>query len=235
MSIEQQDRWAIDTCKAFFGLTDHDEQAVSGDVGVGYLLRLWQEQQQEFYEHPLMLLRQEVWHQTIGPVNFPMPEGFWRTLAPNDVLLDYGCGTAELVRSRWINLGRTTILVDISKKARAYLEHKYRPFVQGGSVKIQAPGNPPIDEQSIDALVCTDVMEHVPKPLALLQVLWRLLKPQGQALFVFGTSYPHAGHLKASIDEQPQWFQWLEEHSNIVAEDGYIWAVKTTKRLKTHR
>ncbi len=226
------DRWAIEQCKAFFHLTDEDELKIAGNHGNGYLLCLWDELSEAMYEEPLSLLRQEWWHAYKGPEK-PPPVGFWRTLADDAVLLDYGCGTAELER-KWTRPQRwhSQVFVDASKICRGYLRKKY------GDVPIVSPeefwqkadaarmdGFPPTTW--LDAIVCTDVFEHVPDPLPLLWGLWGVLKPGGQMLTNFSCSYPHAGHLKASIDKQPIWWDFLTQHAQIISEDYYIWAIKT--------
>lgn len=49
----------------------------------------------------------------------------------------------------------------------------------------------PVPDNSLDAILCTEVLEHVPDPMAVLQEFARLLKPGGTLLL----TAPHGSHL----------------------------------------
>lgn len=220
------DRTSIDKCKKFFGLSDADEAKIAGDEGRAFLWELWKKHGDLMYENVLNVLRQEWWHAYEAPGRFDTPVGFWLVLPDNGKLLDYGCGTSEINRKHWIEKGRQTILIDKSATIASYLRYKYAEQVKAGTVEVHLIYDAQPEE--FDALVCTDLFEHISRPLVLLRELWKTLKTGGQILTNFSMSYPHAGHLKESIDRQPYWWKFLTEHSRIVMEDGYIWAIKQT-------
>ena len=71
-----------------------------------------------------------------------------------------------------------------------------------------------------------DVLEHVPRPMEVLEMLWDRLKPGGQALFWFDHSYPAAGHLKESIDCISEFDHWFYKATEIHERGMVDWVEK---------
>lgn len=212
-------RWGLDCCKAFFRLTDGDEALIAGVEGQYVMQQMWDNQPDTFYEQPLQLLRQE-WYQAMVPRY--LHGGFWSTLPRQSTVLDYGGGVGALCQP-WILAGNRTIVVETSRACQAYLRHKY-PLETLTVVIPEALGS--VRAGELDALVCTDVLEHVPNPLEVQDALWALLKPGGHALLKMESSYPHAGHLKAAVDQYPLWCRWLRDTTEILELGAYAWCRK---------
>lgn len=212
-------RWGLDLCKRFFGLTDADEAQIAGMEGHEFLRLLWEHDPARFYENPMQLLRQEYWHALIP---FYKHEGFWAALPDGAHVLDYGCGVAAFCQP-WILRGGNTTLVEMSGICRAYLAVKYPdPHVTVVDEGWLARAEP----ASVDGLICTDVLEHVPNPLELQDRLWALLKPGGYGLLKFETAYPHAGHLPEAIAQFPEWTRWVRRHAELIEAEMYAWVRK---------
>ena len=212
-------RWAIDACKTFFHLTDTDEQTIAGVEGTQRLQLLWKSHPDTFYEHPLQILRQEWFH---AIKTWYRHDGFWLPLPPHARVLDYGCGTGEVARLPWIFRGGHLDAVEHSTACRAYLQQKYCKW----SVTVLKT-MPTLEGDSLyDAIICTDVLEHLPDPLAIQQHLWEYLKPKGYALLKFATEWPHPGHLREAIAQREKWKDWLRNHADIIENDTYCWCQK---------
>ena len=213
-------RWAIEACKTFFGLTDADERAIVGLEGKHYLQKLWQTSPDTFYDHPLQMLRQEWFHASKA---WYRHDGFWAALPPQAMVLDYGCGTGEVARLPWILRGEALDAHEHSATCRAYLQWKYRHYAVVTEDTASLSQSQPA---AYDALICTDVLEHLPNPLEVQRMLWEKLKPGGHALLKFATEWPHPGHLRDAIVQRPQWVSWLRDQAQIIEVDTYCWCRK---------
>lgn len=212
-------RWGIDHCRAFFGLTDAQEAWIAGHEGRRRMLAVWEAHPAAYDDDPLTLLRQEWWHAYTEWYRHP---GFWDAVGPGGVVCDYGCGVGA-VTLPWIARGEMALLVDQSPAVLAYLRHKLAPW---GEALIQDCATFWAHNFRYDALVCVDVLEHLPNPLEVQQQLWDRLKPGGHALLKMESAYPHAGHLEASVAQFPAWVQWIKDHTDIVEIETYVWCRK---------
>lgn len=217
-------RWGLEQCRAFFGLGNAAEAEIAGDAGRHRLMALWTADPSGYDAHPLTILRQEWWHAYHGHYEHP---GFWGALESGNVVVDYGCGVGA-VTLPWIARGEMAVLVDSSATVREYLQHKYRPWRE---VLVQTPEQfwaKSLDFRGVryDALICTDVLEHLKDPLGLQRLLWTRLKSDGHALLKMEKAYPHPGHLAESVALTPQWLQWLRAETEIVEIETYAWVRK---------
>jgi SAM-dependent methyltransferase len=209
--------WAVERCKAFFGLTDEDARRLHGDAGLLVIRHLWDTlAPAAFYAHPWVILRQEIWHAAQDHRRY-QHAGFWPALQ-GGVLLDVGCGTAELARLPWILRDQAYIGVEPSPACRAYLVDKYA----GARVDIR----PALPAGPVDGLLCVDVLEHVPDPLTLMAAMWQRLRLGGHALLRFDDAYPHPGHLEEAIAQIPAWWEWLRAHGELVELETFLWVKK---------
>lgn len=213
-------RWAVEFCKEFFAFTDADVEQIEGAQGVEVLTTLWEDLGHDLYEHPLYLLRQEVWHATHP--TYCINPSFFFTLPHQAVLCDYGCGTAEMSRP-WIELGRKTFLLETSQTALAYLDAKY------AGLNIHIRDATSYEMSWIDAMVCTDVLEHVDKPLELIHKLWQAVKPGGQMAMNMSPAYPHPGHLEEAVKQFDAVMRWIKTDTTLFdhhPEGVYAWLIK---------
>ena len=214
--------WALTFCRDHFGLTKEQMVQIGTDEGLWKLQYLWEREHNGLYESPLYLLRQEWYHMVEGERE-AFPE-FWEALDERSVVLDFGCGTAEYARLPWIDHGRDIILVDISEVVIGYLRAKLPSY---GEAKLCCPesfwSNHKVE--SIDALLCLDVLEHLVDPIGMTETLCRYLKPGGNALFAFSEKWPHPGHLIESIHRSDEWIEWMKAHMEYVGrhEKGPLW------------
>lgn len=215
-------RWGLECCKTYFDLSDAVERMVAGVKGEALLYDMWEQDPVGFYEHPWPILRQEWWHAYRLDYQHA---GFWQALAPNACVLDYGCGAAAVCQP-WIQQGGDTTLIDVSQVALNYVRHKYGAWGLSGRLHICDDLGCISMHEAFDALVCTDVLEHVPDPMTIQRQLWALLKPGGQALLKMDKCYPHAGHLAEAVAQYEDWWKWLLTEPEIVEVESYAWVRK---------
>jgi len=209
---------------SYFGYSDETLAQVAGRRGYELMTWLWKNQGEGMYQDPRYLLRQEWFHAFGEPVRrLPL---FFEHLSADAEVLDYGCGTAELCRQDWIERGGRMTLLDTEGIVQPYLRAKYPMDTVGmGTVENGLIGQ-------FDAIVCTDVFEHVPNPMDLVTMLWDHLKPGGQALFWFDHSHPHPGHLQGAIQQLPAYERWISDHAIVRYRHHVDWLEKPQPLLR---
>jgi SAM-dependent methyltransferase len=109
-------------------------------------------------------------------------------------VLDFGCGFGTLC-SQFLEHGpRSVTGVDIDGAAIARAQTLYG----NGRLRFQAsePDRIPLPAGSVDVVISYDVFEHVARPEAITDELYRVLRPGGQALIgTWGWYHPFAPHL----------------------------------------
>lgn len=98
-------------------------------------------------------------------------------LRTDDALLDAGCGRTAPVLAKYRGKARRLVGVDLVDFADA---------VDGLELINSDLGSIPIEDASIDIVMCRSVMEHVEDPAAVYAEIHRVLKPGG--VFVFLTA-----------------------------------------------
>ena len=211
--------WAFGFAQDYFGWDSHQASQVTGKDGWRHMLALWEQHGEAIYAMPEYVLRQE-WFHGLGPTISRAYPSFFDALSPSARLLDFGCGTAEVTRRPWTDAGREAILMDVESPNLAYVRAKYPQ--QNVTVRTVREGLP----ARYDALVCLDVLEHIPSPMAVLREVWERLRPGGYALLWFDGSFPAGGHLQASIDELPAYDAWLTTETHILHQGWVDWVQK---------
>jgi methionine biosynthesis protein MetW len=103
-----------------------------------------------------------------------------RELLPtySEILLDYGCKEGKIL-AQCKDKYKKGVGVDISKKmlekAKENNKSNNVKFIQGNAEEKKLP----IEDRSIDTIICTDVIEHVFDPEKLLREFSRILKEKG--------------------------------------------------------
>lgn len=132
-------------------------------------------------------------------------EQFIKRFPPIDfrgkTVLDFGCshgGSTVFLAEQ--GAGRV-IGVDIAewqlKHAHAYLQHANPDGQLPIEIRMGSHDHTPVEDASIDLLMCWDVFEHVLKPEVILAEWHRMLRPNGYAYLSFGPLWyhPHGVHL----------------------------------------
>lgn len=104
------------------------------------------------------------------------------------VLLDYGCGSGNMLKSGASRGWHRITGVEIGEKARENLVQ------QGFEVYPNLAGAQALRGQ-VDALTMIQVLEHLVDPAAVLEGVWEMLRPNG----IFVVEVPNAGSLRARI------------------------------------
>jgi len=206
--------WAVGFALDYWGVSPSElHTCIAGIAGRRWLQHAWDHSTPKaFYRHPYQMIRQE-WFHSAYP-GFRDVDTFLQCVPRDATILDYGCGTAEWLRRRWLDQGRKALLVDMAGPLQPYLSAKYPTRSEAIWTVDEWQQRRP----ATTALVCLDVLEHVPEPLSTLTRLWDTLQPGGIAALWFDHSWPHPGHLRASIAQLPQYWDWLYTHGDVVQE-----------------
>jgi ubiquinone/menaquinone biosynthesis C-methylase UbiE len=92
-----------------------------------------------------------------------------------DILLDIGCGSGVQIRE----LGGIATGVDINKHSIDYANSRNTPnakFVVGDVTNL------PVESNSVDKVVCAEIVEHLPDPDKVFKEIFRVLKPGGKVV-----------------------------------------------------
>lgn len=134
-------------------------------------------------------------------------------------LLDVGCAGGWFIyelKKRFPSVTRAAG-IDVYEQAVAYASGKYRDieFVQADAHRL------PFPEESFDAIVCTEVLEHVENPETVLEEIKRVMKPGGLAVIEMDTG---------NVFFNSVWWLWKKWVGNVW-NDAHI-QVFTMEKLK---
>lgn len=136
-------------------------------------------------------------------------------LRPGDRVLDLGCGQGRHVISVYAEAEVQSVGVDLGFADLSITAEKAEPFLDPANPRKQlhlACANAltlPFADATFDAVICSEVLEHIPDYGGALREIERVLKPGGTAAI----SVPRYG---------PEWLCWAlsdEYHSN---EGGHL-------------
>jgi len=114
-------------------------------------------------------------------------------LNAGDIVLDLGCGEGRHVINAYLNADVLALGVDLSLRDLTIAKQRFTPFAQKNSKKQfclqQADATClPFSDQSIDKIICSEVLEHIKNYQAVLCEINRVLKPNG----ILAISVPRA-------------------------------------------
>lgn len=116
-----------------------------------------------------------------------------------DKILDVGCGNGHISQALG-QMGFEVKGIDVSPEAIAYAQkHHARPnvrFVCQPAETLQASG------EKFSAIICSEVLEHLAQPEALLETLVQMLKPGGQLIITVPNGF---GPREMLITKPVQW------------------------------
>jgi ubiquinone/menaquinone biosynthesis C-methylase UbiE len=106
----------------------------------------------------------------------------WEPSDQRAVLLDIGFGSGFHLRNIHAKFGIRTVGTDITPKT---VEEFNARALAGCKALLMDPytNRIPLKSKSVDVVVCSHVLEHVPDDLRLLKEIARVLKPSGMAYF----------------------------------------------------
>lgn len=114
-------------------------------------------------------------------------------LSAGDVVLDLGCGEGRHVINTYLQGEVLALGVDLSLRDLVTAQQRFAPFAQSGSSRQfclqQADATRlPFADESIDKIICSEVLEHIEDYQAVLREIYRVLKPEG----ILAISVPRA-------------------------------------------
>ena len=106
-------------------------------------------------------------------------------LKPGDTVLDLGCGTGVMVPFYLAAKAGKIVAVDVSEKM---VERAREKFGGEPSVELRASDALSLDEgERFDAAVIYNAYPHFPDKLALVEKVYRMLKPSGRFVVAHGS------------------------------------------------
>ena len=106
-------------------------------------------------------------------------------LAPGEVCVDVGCGEGRHTLATYLLEGVQAVGIDLSEQdlgTAAQRSEDMAPHAPGGEINFAAGDaiGLPLSDESVDAAIASEILEHIPNYLAVLEELWRVLKPGGR-------------------------------------------------------
>jgi len=143
---------------------------------------------------------------------------FVRFIARGARVCEYGCGAAPMTTSlvrfyRHLDLAITC--ADIPTVLFHFMRWKFRdhPFVR--KVAIDPGDDAPLDGE-FDVIFCTEVLEHVPRPLAVLRHLHARLAPRGVLVLDYIRSEAHGLDTVGGLAERPAALDFVAAHFDVL-------------------
>jgi SAM-dependent methyltransferase len=144
---------------------------------------------------------------------------FARFLPRGGRVAEYGCGTAPVLTAlarRYRHRDLQLVGADIPHLLFHYARWRLRdcPFVTW--VAIEGENDAPLPGR-FDAIFCLEVLEHLPRPITVLQHLHRALRPGGYLIFDYLRSEGTGLDTVASLRDREPALQFVLDHFDIVA------------------
>ena len=119
----------------------------------------------------------------------------WFPLSAGDRVLDVGCGEGRHSLAAYLRPGVSVVGVDLSEEDLATARGRINdmaPFEPQGSVRfLQGDATRlPFPDSAFDRVICSEVLEHIPNFIGVLEELYRVLKPGGRLCVSVPRAWP---------------------------------------------
>lgn len=174
----------------------------------------------EAWQDPRLVynLFNQVYRHALSPLRV---HPFTRYIKKRDLVAEYGCGIAPMLtalRQSYPHLRLRLLGADIPTLPFHYARWKFQGDREARMVVIQPDDDRPLEAYGpfFDVIFCTETLEHLPRPLAVVQHLTRALRPGGHLIFDYirsdGTGLDTAAALEARLPT----LQFILDHFDIV-------------------
>jgi 2-polyprenyl-3-methyl-5-hydroxy-6-metoxy-1,4-benzoquinol methylase len=132
---------------------------------------------------------------------------------------EFGCGVAPVTTAlarHYRHLDLQLVCADIPHLIFHYARWKFRdcPFVT--PVAIEPDDDAPLSGP-FDTIVCLEVLEHVPRPIAVLKHFHDVLKPGGHLVFDFIRSEAKGYDAATALRDRTPALEFVRDHFDVVA------------------
>ncbi len=119
----------------------------------------------------------------------------WFPMVPGDSCLDVGCGEGRHSLAAYLKPGIDVVGVDLSEQDLTTARHRItdmEAFGPEGTVTFMRGDATclPFPDASFDRVICSEVLEHIPNYIAVIEELNRVLKPGGRLCITVPRAWP---------------------------------------------
>ncbi len=136
-------------------------------------------------------------------VNFQMERTrLIKSFIPSGKLLDFGCGDGSFVKAAKIT-GYDAVGIEKANGAADYASKYYDVVVHPGDIQ-----NIDLSQMQFDIITLWDVLEHLPDPVSICNILAKLLSKNGMLVILT----PHSEGLSAKLKRSDYWVFGPRDH-----------------------